>query len=154
MIGRMEDKGRYNNYVRALIQKGPENLKYLGAQPFDKVNAEISTSDLLVYTSTEMEGFGNSLIQAWMRGVPTLSLNYDPDKIIEREHIGFCARDFSDLREAARTLIDNPATLSEMGQRARMYAETAHDCHQMVSKYDVLFRELVARRNIGPQAGF
>lgn len=154
MIGRIEDKGRYNNYVRALIQKGPENLKYLGAQPFDKVNAEISTSDILVYTSTEMEGFGNSLIQAWMRGVPTLSLNYDPDRIIERERIGFCASDFSDLRIAARTLIDSPATLSEMGQRARMYAETAHDCHLMVSRYDVLFRELVARRNIGPRQDF
>jgi glycosyltransferase involved in cell wall biosynthesis len=146
MIGRI-DKGRYGNHILSLIQHGPSNLKYLGALPFDKVNTEISMSDILFYTSTVVEGFGNSLIQAWMRGVPTISLNYDPDGIIERERIGYCSSNFSVLANNARELIDNQAMLRDMGQRARSYAKINHDCKYMVSQYDIFFRELYNQKS-------
>ena len=142
MIGRIGDSGRYSNYIRSLIQHGPSNLKYLGALPFDKVNTEISMSDILFYTSEDVEGFGNSLIQAWMRGVPTISLNYDPDGIIGRERIGYCSNNFSQLVNDTKELIGNPLMLREMGKRARRYAMINHDCKHMISQYDVLFREL------------
>ena len=146
MIGRIGE-GRYGNHIRSLIQHGPNNLRYLGALPFDKVNTEISMSDILVYTSTTVEGFGNSLIQAWMRGVPTISLNYDPDGIIERESIGRCSSNFSQLVKDIRELIDNPLILRDMGQRARRYAKINHDSKHMISQYDMLFRELYNQKS-------
>lgn len=142
MIGRLESTGRYMNYVRALIEHASSNLNYLGCLAFDKVNLEISMSDILFYTSDILEGFGNSLIQAWMRGVPTISLNYDPDGIIERESIGRCSNDFSQLVNDTGELIGNPVVLCEMSERAREYAKTNHDSKRMISQYEMLFREL------------
>jgi glycosyltransferase involved in cell wall biosynthesis len=147
MIGRIGNVGRYNHYVRSLISHGPNNLKYFGPLPFVDVNKEISMSDILMYTSRQVEGFPNSLFQAWMRCVPTISLNFDPDGVIERERIGRCPHNFSQLVKETRKLIDNPLMLRDMGQRARMYAEVNHDCKNMVSQYDKLFREIINRRS-------
>jgi glycosyltransferase involved in cell wall biosynthesis len=147
MIGWLGQHGRYNGYIRSLIKNGPANLKYLGAFPVDQVNQEICSSDILFYTSTRGEGFGNSFIQAWMRGVPTIALESDPDGIIERERIGHCSHNFSQLVEHTRELIDNPLLLREMGQRAREYAVVNHDREHMVSRYEALFRELYERKS-------
>ena len=73
MIGRMAE-GNYGKHIEALIQSAPKNLIYLGPLSFDATNAQIGQSDLLLYTSEPVEGFGNSFIQAWLRNAPTVSL--------------------------------------------------------------------------------
>jgi hypothetical protein len=58
-----------------------ENLDLLGEVPLEEVNAQLAAGHLFVNTS-KTEGFPNTFIQAWMRRVPTLSLDVDPDGIL------------------------------------------------------------------------
>ncbi|GAH07780.1 unnamed protein product, partial [marine sediment metagenome] len=82
MIGGMQSARMYDYTIRAALQQTPANFQYLGSMPINQVNALISQSDLLLYTSLPVEGFGNSFLQAWLRGVPTLSPFFDLDGIL------------------------------------------------------------------------
>lgn len=90
------------------------------------VNTLLAESHLLINTS-QMEGFSNTFIQAWIRNVPVLSLGADPDHILARGKIGRCANgDFNRLVQDTRDLLIHPALCREMGQRAREHAILHH----------------------------
>lgn len=143
MIGRMAGHRRYAQRLRAVLQRATANFQYLGPMPIDQVNAMISQSDLLVYTSLPVEGFGNSFIQAWFRGVPTVSLSFDLDGILEREGVGCCSRTFDQLVADVQELMTDDAIRRNMGQRAREYAIRDHSADRMVADYETLFKEVV-----------
>ena len=65
------------------------NVEYLGQLDQDAVNKELAASHLLVNTS-KLEGFSNTFIQAWLRGVPVVSLSVNPDGLLDGT-MGECA---------------------------------------------------------------
>ncbi|MFC2036524.1 glycosyltransferase family 4 protein [Chloroflexota bacterium] len=144
MVGRMAG-GRYGEKMRQMLQQASANLEYLGPKPIEEVNALISQSDLLLYTSLAVEGFANSFLQAWFRGVPTLSLFFDIDGIIEREGIGRYSRTFEQLVADVQELMEDGVARREMGQRARQYAVSHHSAKKMVADYETLFEEIAGR---------
>ncbi len=102
------------------------NLTYLGKLPIEEVNALLARSHLFVNTSL-VEGFANTFIQAWMRQVPVLSLNADPDGLLAQEGIGFCAHgDETVLLHALREWLSDAPQRDQVGQRAQAYAEAHH----------------------------
>lgn len=102
------------------------NLSYLGKLPIEEVNALLARSHLFVNTSL-VEGFANTFIQAWMRQVPVLSLNVDPDGLLAREGIGFCAcGDEAALLRTLREWLADASQREQIGQRAQGYAEAHH----------------------------
>jgi glycosyltransferase involved in cell wall biosynthesis len=128
--------------MKNCLQNAPLNFKYMGPLPIDQVNQLIAESDLLLYTSLPVEGFGNSFLQAWMRCVPTLSLNYQLDGIPERERIGRCPSTFKNLVADVGELMADEPQRYEMGIRAREYASRNHNPENMVSDYENLFKEV------------
>jgi glycosyltransferase involved in cell wall biosynthesis len=50
----------------------------------------IEGSVAVVSTSVQ-EGMPNVFLEAWARGVPALALSHDPDGVISRHRLGFCA---------------------------------------------------------------
>lgn len=144
MIGRMAEGGRYAERLRQWMQQASSNFQYLGPKPIDQVNGLIRQSDLLLYTSTLAEGFGNSFIQAWLRGVPTVSLTFDPDGILERERVGRCSKTFEELVSDVRDLLEDDAARQEMGCRAREYAASHHSVEKLATEYETLFQGIVA----------
>jgi glycosyltransferase involved in cell wall biosynthesis len=58
------------------------NLSFLGRLSQSEVNGWLARSHLFVNTS-DVEGFPNTFIQAWMREVPVLSLDINPDKVLD-----------------------------------------------------------------------
>lgn len=66
-----EEGRRYYDVIRQAAAAVP-NLKLVGFVPYRQVGAEFDGAAVLVNTS-ETEGFPNTFLQAWLRGVPTLS---------------------------------------------------------------------------------
>jgi glycosyltransferase involved in cell wall biosynthesis len=143
MIGSMA-RGRFGKQVQAWLQQAPANVHYLGAQPIAEVNRQIGQSDLLLYTSLPREGFGNSFLQAWLRGVPTVSYTFELDGILEREQVGRCAHTFEQLVADVDALMQDHAQRQAMGQRARAYALRYHSVEALVDSFEILFRSIVS----------
>lgn len=123
MIGRGGDESRYAQ-LHERIRSAP-NLEYKGELPLEEVNREIAASDLLVNTSTA-EGFPNTFIQAWLRGVPVLSLNVNPDGCLTEAGAGVLAGSPERLRAELAGLLADRDALRRHGHLACEYARARH----------------------------
>jgi len=65
------------------------NLRFHGRLSYRDAGQLYGRAKVLVNTS-DIEGFPNSYLQAWIRGVPVVTL-IDPDRVIEREGLGVAA---------------------------------------------------------------
>ncbi len=112
---------------RTLMQsiEAAANLEYLGQKSQAEVNELLGRSHIFVNTSTH-EGFPNTFIQSWLRGVAIVSLSVDPDGVLERERVGIAARTESGLHEAVRKLLEDPDALAAYAKRGREHAATHH----------------------------
>jgi glycosyltransferase involved in cell wall biosynthesis len=117
------------------------NFKYRGFVPFSEINGYFKRASLLVNTSI-YEGLPMSFIQAWLNYTTTVSLNVDPDGIIEEEGIGFCSKSFDHLVQDVYTLIMDENLRKKMCQRARRYAEREFDVKIIARKYANVFKKL------------
>jgi glycosyltransferase involved in cell wall biosynthesis len=97
----------------------------------------LSQGHILVNTSKQ-EGFSNTFIQAWMRKVPVVSLQVDPDSVLEKEGIGFCSGSFDQLVKDTQKLITDDKLRNEMGERARAYAIKNHSLKNMDKILDLM----------------
>jgi glycosyltransferase involved in cell wall biosynthesis len=103
-----------------------DNLDYLGELSQDEVNAELARAHLLVNTSV-LEGFSNTFIQAWMRQVPVLSLNVNPDGLLDDDLLGGCANgDFNALLALVARYVRDVALRERIGAHAEQYALEHH----------------------------
>jgi hypothetical protein len=106
--------------------RAEQNLEYLGKLTQDGVNAVLERSTVLVNTS-ELEGFANTFIQAWLRRVPVASLHVDPDGLLSRGGLGSVAHGEEQLyRDVARILELPAAERASIGARCREYAVAHH----------------------------
>ena len=101
------------------------NIDYLGPRSQADVNELLARAHVFVNTSIH-EGFPNTFIQAWMREVPVVSLNVNPDGLLDREAIGVHAGTEDRLIEAVRMMVSNQVTRGEYALRARAYAMQHH----------------------------
>jgi glycosyltransferase involved in cell wall biosynthesis len=90
LVGDTDNKAISNDVERRL--EDLPNLHWMGRlSPID-VHALLNSARVLVNTS-DMEGFSNTFIEAWMRGVPVVTLHVDPDNFISERKLGFVAGD-------------------------------------------------------------
>ena len=80
---------------------------------FDRARIFLNTSSI--------EGFPNTFLQAWIRGVPVVSF-FDPDGLIRRLQLGRVATSIDDMREAIRSLLETDTHRETIGRRARDFA--------------------------------
>jgi glycosyltransferase involved in cell wall biosynthesis len=102
------------------------NLELLGPQPRSAMLERIARATAIVSTS-HYEGMPNTLLEGWSRGVPALTLHHDPDGVIMRERIGFCAHgDAAALAEQARALWAARDEDPSLHERCRDYTAREH----------------------------
>lgn len=124
MIGRPSWDPKWQNRLEAEIESIP-NLHYMGELSQAHVNEILSRSSLLV-SSSEAEGFPNTFIQAWMRGVPVVSLGVDPDGILAKGTVGYAVKDENDLASVVAQLLGEPELIRKLGRNARDYGLAHH----------------------------
>jgi glycosyltransferase involved in cell wall biosynthesis len=115
-----------------------KNVQYLGSLPEARVLDEMRRANLLVNTSVR-EGFSNTFIQAWMCGMPVMTLGINPDGLLDKEWLGFCCASVQDMAHKMRQLAGSLDELKQTGVRCRKYA----DRHFSMSNCDKLAAHLI-----------
>ena len=106
------------------------NLKFLKQVPFSKIDVYFSRAKLFVSTSLS-EGFPNTFLQSGNNLTPIISFKINPDKIIDRYRIGFCAGgDEKQMEKLLRQILKNNRLRQEMGLNAFNYVRECHDIRQ------------------------
>ena len=83
-----------------------KNLRFLGFQSFEITESYFDKCRVFMNTS-EYEGFPNTFLQAWRRGIPVISY-VDPDKAIQTNRLGFIVDSEKQLHEGLSTFLSNP----------------------------------------------
>jgi len=137
--GKSEGEHRLYDKIVAAAEKSP-NLRFRGFVPYDVVGECFKRASIFVNTSS-IEGFPNTFIEAWAHHTPVVSLNVDPDRIIQTEKLGYHSRTFQQLILDVTTLLDDEELRNTMGENARKYVEGEHDMTKIVRKYIECFDE-------------
>jgi glycosyltransferase involved in cell wall biosynthesis len=96
-------------------------LAYVGAKTTDEVEQVMAESHILVNTS-QFEGFSNTFIQAWMRRVPVVSLNSNPNELLSDGKMGFISGNYEQLCKDVIRLVHDKDLRERMGKEAQSYA--------------------------------
>lgn len=122
MVGRPAN----NIWTKDLLRRiENSNIIYMGELPISEVNELLAKGHILVNTSI-YEGFPNTFIQAWMRKVPVVSLNVDPDNVIKENGIGHHSKSIEQLIADVKILVENDVLRDQMGEKAQKYAFKYH----------------------------
>ena len=109
------------------------NVEFLGFRPNAEVNAFLKRSKVFVNTSL-IEGFPNTFLQAWVRGVPVVTF-FDPDKVISDQQLGVSVTSLQELENALRQLLVHPERRRELGIRARRFVIKNHQADAVIMRY-------------------
>jgi len=73
-----------------------------------------------------------------MRRVPVISLQVNPDNIFQKEQLGYCSGDFTQLVQDTKKLIENKELRTRMGLMAREHAIKHHSLQNMNKILDLI----------------
>jgi glycosyltransferase involved in cell wall biosynthesis len=130
LVGGHPDQHRIN----AVIGTIPDNLEWTGRVSFEESLAWFDKTAIFVNTSRK-EGFPNTFIQAWMRGIPTVSLGVDPDDVIHKNALGCVVSDIDEMKERITALLKDENRYARVSQRARDYAIKNHSISLMTDEF-------------------
>lgn len=116
------------------------NVTLTGSVPYAAVGEWFARSRLHVNTS-DYEGFPNTFLQAWVRGVPVVSF-FDPDKMIQRRALGRCCSDLPAMSRAIQELLAAETERRAIGKRARELVSSQYSARELAQRY----LDLLARR--------
>lgn len=142
MIGGMgKDSGLYD-LIRNKASSIP-NLTFKGFIPRHEIYEYYQKSKILVSTS-EIEGFPNIFIEAWIHSVPVISLYVNPDNILTEKNLGFHSKNFEQLVKDTLYLSKNHSKCKSIGRAARKYIEEKHDIEKIANEYKELIIKYIS----------
>lgn len=105
------EEGFYHQ-IEAIARAVP-NLTFHGKVPYLEIGRLFDRARLLANTS-EIEGFPNTFLQAWARGIPIATM-FDPDGVVASEALGSSHDTVADMACGIASLLQS----SDMYERAR-----------------------------------
>ena len=131
-------------FVRAEAERLP-NVELHRARQRAAMHEAMAASAAVVTTS-RVEGMPNMFLEAWAMGVPVLSLHVDPDRRITDGGMGIHAGGSMErLIEGARSLWNDSAMRTEIGDRARAFVRSHHGQSTVGDRWEALVREVVGK---------
>jgi glycosyltransferase involved in cell wall biosynthesis len=118
------------------------NLKLLPAVPLHETGRLFREAAVFVNTS-RVEGFPNTYLQAAASGTPIVSWAVNPDNMLDRYKMGFCAQeDWSRFEQSVRLLCQDSALRKRMGENGLEYVRQRHNPDAIARTYLKLFADL------------
>ncbi|MCW4029670.1 MAG: glycosyltransferase family 4 protein [Candidatus Bathyarchaeota archaeon] len=140
MIGGKGDPPELFSMVQG-VAKGVPNLHFNGFVAHSKIGEYFKNASVLVNTSS-IEGFPNTMLEAWTYYLPVVSLRVDPDGIIYHNQLGMCSKNFSQLvKDVSKLLLDYNLRL-KLGTNGRNYVLNNHEIGNIVGVYLNVFNSL------------
>jgi glycosyltransferase involved in cell wall biosynthesis len=117
------------------------NLELLPPLWRESVLELISRSVAIAVTSRH-EGMPNVFLEAWARGVPVISLHFDPDRKLASEGLGlFADGSWDEFVAAAGKLWAEPQLRRQLGEKGRQYVERVHSPDAVGERWTATVRE-------------
>ncbi len=141
MVGIFPDDLR-ERYIQYSFQI--PNFKFVGELVNREVNRLLEKSHVLVNTS-DYEGFSNTFVQAWMRGVPVVSYRVNPDGVLLKSKVGFHSQTIEKLKKDIMNLINDKNLYKSYSLNSINYAHREHDLRKTADQVLELMGELERR---------
>lgn len=129
----------YFESIRRMAESVP-NLAFIGFVHQADVEQYFDRAWLFVNTS-DTEGFPNTFLQAWSRGIPTVSL-FDTGSLEEGRPVCVTAQHFEGMIERLSALSCDGALWRETGERCRQHYLRHHSLASVLDSYERLFQTL------------
>jgi len=92
-------------------------------------------------STSDIEGFPNTFLEAWSCGLPIVS-TFDPDDLIAERGLGKVGKDVSELASGIRGLLDSPERWRDASQSARKYYLENHTLDKAMERFEQVFKEI------------
>jgi len=140
--GDIPEANAYLQHIRSAADQLP-NLEFCGHVPFRKVGRYFDDCSVLV-NSSSFEGFPNTFLQAWIRGIPSASF------VRPETAPGQCGtlacRDVDEMSARLHDLTSDPDVWARASGASRSYFLEHHSVDAVIHRYDELFRRALAAR--------
>lgn len=117
--------------------RGLDNLVFTGFVPHAEVEAQFDGAMAIVNTSPA-EGFPNTFLQAWSRGMPSLSF-FDPDLHWQGRAAGKVVPDVAAMAQTLRAWRQSSPAWHQAGDDCRAVFDHTFGVDAAVDRYEALF---------------
>jgi glycosyltransferase involved in cell wall biosynthesis len=129
------DDPEFHAHIEALARELP-NVEFTGFLPLAQAERWFDRARLLVNTSL-YEGMPNTFLQAWARGVPTVST------VDIGTPVNHSVRDLDGLARTVERLLAEPAAWREASARCRAHFASTHAPEETMARYGRVFSQVV-----------
>ncbi len=138
----VEESAEYGEQVQAQAAE-LSNLELLDARPHAELMSLVERSVAIVNTSPA-EGMPNTFLEAWARGIPVLTLDFDPDGQVAGEGLGVAAGGSPErFAEGARALWKARDNRVELSRQVRDYLQRTHGPTVVGDRWTTIIGELL-----------
>lgn len=133
MVGRRLD-ARFDNEIHSALKENA-NFHYYGESKQEFILEILNKVKVLVNTS-DSEGFSNTFIEAWLRGVPVITLKgVNPDDLITKNGVGFVCDDIDEIQKRISEILNNSSLFSQMSLESKRMSKEKFDLEKYVDKF-------------------
>ena len=135
-----------DEYVKELkdLARGRENIIFTGTQTGEALNQLFSHSYCFVQPS-ESEGLSIALLEAMGYGKAILSsdIKENMQALNDENSVSFRSGDAHDLEKKLVYLINNPALVKKMGEKAMNHAWNKFSWDKIASQIEIVYRDIL-----------
>ena len=120
----------YKDIISLKNFRNPGKLEYHSGQKiFDNASIFINTSNPFG------DGFPNTYIECWLRGIPTISLGFDPDGIIATNNLGYVEKNVEQMADKIVHLFSNYNVYKDFYNNSKNYYKKHHSIELMTNGF-------------------
>lgn len=126
-------------YAQKVVERGKSirNVIFHGGVTKDRVRDFYKNSACICSTS-DIEGFPNTFLEAWSYGVPIVSI-FDPDNVISVKGLGITGRTIDELQDGIYKLLNDRDLYKTASLNSRNYYSDYHSIDKVMPQFENVF---------------